>query len=197
MPCAAIDWKYALALELTDPGFDASVLCEFRKRHITGQQELLLLETLLTLLQERGLLQARGKQRTDATHILAAVQTINRLELVLETVRFALNRLAAVAPEWLWPRIQPHWLERYELRAENSRLPTDDTKRQTLAGQIGADGFALLVDIYALGTPAAVRAEPAVAVLRQVWIQQYWGDDIFSGKIPAKDGTVIFSLGMR
>jgi len=123
----------------------------------------------------------KGAQRTSSaaypTHILAAVRTINRLELVLETVRFALNRLAAVAPEWLWPRIQPHWLERYELRAENSRLPTDDTKRQTLAGQIGADGFALLVDIYALGTPAAVRAEPAVAVLRQVWIQQYYGSE--------------------
>jgi len=29
---ARIDWKYALALELTDPGFDSSVLCEFRKR---------------------------------------------------------------------------------------------------------------------------------------------------------------------
>src|SRR4051794_41511086 len=27
-----IDWKYALGLELTDPGFDFSVLCEFRGR---------------------------------------------------------------------------------------------------------------------------------------------------------------------
>src|SRR3978361_898789 len=29
---ARIDWKYLLALELTDPGFDYSVLCEFRGR---------------------------------------------------------------------------------------------------------------------------------------------------------------------
>jgi transposase len=27
-----IDWKYALALELSDPGFDFSVLCKFRAR---------------------------------------------------------------------------------------------------------------------------------------------------------------------
>jgi transposase len=62
-----IDWKYALALELTDPGFDDSVLSEFRKRLVTGQLEILLLDTLLQQLQERGLLQARGKQRTDST----------------------------------------------------------------------------------------------------------------------------------
>src|SRR5215216_4263228 len=64
-----IDWKFALALDLTDPGFDASVLSEFRLRLITGELEMQLLDTLLTLLQERGLLQARGKQRTDFTQI--------------------------------------------------------------------------------------------------------------------------------
>ncbi len=30
---ARIDWKYLLGLELTDPGFDYSVLCEFRAAH--------------------------------------------------------------------------------------------------------------------------------------------------------------------
>ena len=53
-----------LALELTDPGFDASILSEFRARLIHGEAEHLLLETVLTLLQERNLLKARGKQRT-------------------------------------------------------------------------------------------------------------------------------------
>ena len=55
-----IDWKYALALELTDPGFDASVLSKFRTHLIQGKVEHLLLETMLTLLQERSLLKARG-----------------------------------------------------------------------------------------------------------------------------------------
>ena len=39
-----IDWKYLLGLELTDPGFDASVLCEFRSRLVAGGQEALLFE---------------------------------------------------------------------------------------------------------------------------------------------------------
>src|SRR5579872_2291466 len=43
---ARIDWKYALALELTDPGFDFSVLCEFRARLIAGSSESLLLNAL-------------------------------------------------------------------------------------------------------------------------------------------------------
>ena len=81
-----IDWKYALALELTDPGFDDSVLSEFRTRLVTGQVELRLLDSLLEQLQERGFLKGRGKQRTDSTQILAAVRTINRREVKVQGV---------------------------------------------------------------------------------------------------------------
>src|SRR6266542_4177522 len=63
--CSRLDWKYLLSLELTDPGFDYSVLSEFRDRLVAGAAELLLLETLLSRLGEAGLLKARGKQRTD------------------------------------------------------------------------------------------------------------------------------------
>ena len=64
---ARINWKYALALDLTDPGFDASVLSEFRQRLIAGNAELLLFETTLTLLRGRRLIKAKGRQRTDST----------------------------------------------------------------------------------------------------------------------------------
>jgi transposase len=83
---ARIDWKYALALELTDPGFDASVLSEFRKHLISGNAEYLLFETMLALFREQGLVKARGRQRTDATHVLAAIQVLNRLVLPLSVV---------------------------------------------------------------------------------------------------------------
>jgi transposase len=172
-----IDWKYALGLELTDPGFDYSVLSEFRTRLIAGGVEPLLLETMLTYLQERGLLKARGKQRTDSTPILAAIRTLNRLELVGETMRFALNRLTAVAPVWLQTHLQPVWLERYGARVENDRLPRTEADRQRLAATIGADGFALLQAVYAPETPPEVRTEPAVDVLRHIWVQQYYGPD--------------------
>src|SRR5215831_927817 len=42
-----IDWKYLLGLELTDPGFDPSVLCEFRARLLERGMEQQVLDTVL------------------------------------------------------------------------------------------------------------------------------------------------------
>jgi transposase len=96
-----IDWKYALGLELTDAGFDFSVLSEFRQRLLVGGAEDQLLEVMLTRFAERKLLNAKGRQRTDSTHILAAVQALNRIEVAGEALRHALNRLAEEVPAWL------------------------------------------------------------------------------------------------
>jgi transposase len=172
-----IDWKYALGLELTDPGFDASVLSEFRTRLVHGGAEAFLLEPLLRQLEAHDLLKARGTQRTDSTHILAAIRTLNRLELVGEAMRYALNRLAVAAPAWLQAHLHPTWGERYGHRVENYRLPKAETERQQLAAAIGADGFTLLRAAYAPEAPPAVREAPAVEVLRQIWVQQYYGPD--------------------
>jgi transposase len=98
---ARIDWKYALGLELTDPGFDFSVLCEFRARLVAGGAEQLLLEALLEACRARGYLKARGRQRTDSTHVLGALRVLNRLERVAETLRDALDAVAVAAPAWL------------------------------------------------------------------------------------------------
>jgi transposase len=107
-----IDWKYALSLELTDAGCDSSVLSEFRTRLIAGSMAYHLLEAMLTHVKGRGLLRARGQQRTDSTHVLAAIRTLNRLERVGEILRAALNRLAVVAPDWLLTQITPDWFDR-------------------------------------------------------------------------------------
>jgi transposase len=113
---ARIDWKDALALDLTDPGFDASVLRECRQRLITGQAELLLFETMLTLVRDQGLRTAKGRQRPDSTHVLAAIPTLNRLECVGETRRQALNLLATAAPAWLRSWVPAVWFDRYRRR---------------------------------------------------------------------------------
>lgn len=107
-----IDWKYALGLELTDPGFDHTVLSEFRSRLVSGQAEAQLLDTLLTKLRELKLLKSKGRQRTDSTHVLAAVRSLNRLERVGETFRATLESLAVVAPDWLRAQALPEWYER-------------------------------------------------------------------------------------
>src|SRR5436309_4081175 len=70
-----IDWKYALGLDLTDAGFDFSLLSEFRTRLVESQQETLLLDRLLEVCKERGWLKAGSKQRTDSTHVLARVRS--------------------------------------------------------------------------------------------------------------------------
>jgi transposase len=170
---ARIDWKYVLSLELDDPGFDASVLCEFRARLLAGEQETLLLDTLLARCRERGLLKARGQQRTDSTQVLAAVRALNRLEVVGETMRHALNTLAVVAPAWLGVRAQPEWADRYARRIEDDRLPAKQAAREALALAIGADGYALLAAVYDADAPAWLREVPAVETLRRVWVQQY------------------------
>jgi transposase len=172
-----IDFKYALGLELTDPGFDHTVLSEFRARLVVGNAEQLLLDAMLTLFKERGWLKARGKQRTDSTHVLAKIRALNRVLCVGETLRHALNCLALVAPDWLLAHSQPEWVERYEARMEDARTPLGDEARHAYAEVIGADGASLLQSIYDAAAPLFLREIPAVEILRQVWIQNYtWSE---------------------
>ena len=138
-----IDWKYFLGLDLTDPGFDHSVLSEFRTRLVKGQSEHLLFETLLTQLREHGYLKEGGRQRSDSTHILAMVHALNRVECVGETFRHALNTLAVVAPQWCLDHLSADGIERYDHRIEDYRLPKGEEARRALALVIGADGSTL------------------------------------------------------
>src|SRR5215470_13627512 len=143
------DWKYALALELNDPGFDFSVLSKFRARRLSGGSEMQLFEVMLAHLKTQGLLKARGRQRTDSTHVLAAVRALNRLERVGEPLRSAPGTLAEVAPDWLRAHTAPEWYDRYARRMENYRFPKAETERQALGAAMGEDGFALLEAIDA------------------------------------------------
>src|SRR4051794_5562829 len=173
-----IDWKYMLALPLTDPGFDPSVLSDFRTRLLAGRTEHLLFETLLTQFREAGLLRARGRQRSDSTHVLAAIRALNRLECVGATLRHALNSLAVVAPDWLLGRSLPEWLERYGPRIEDYRLPESKEERVAYATLIGADGLRVLRGLDAADAPPWLRTIPALQTLRRVWIQNYtWTAD--------------------
>src|SRR5881392_775861 len=141
---ARIDWKYLLSLELTDPGFDFSVLSEFRDRLLAGSAEELLLEKLLERCRALGWLKARGSQRTDSTHVLAAIRVLNRLELVAETLRAALNAVATVAPTWLQGVAPLAWYKRYGKRIEQTRLPQEPAQRDAYAQTVGEDGYAFL-----------------------------------------------------
>ena len=172
-----IDWKYLLGLELTDPGFDYSVLCEFRARLISGDATDLLLDRMLQLLLQHGILKQRGRQRTDSTHIVAAVRDLSRLELVGATLLHALNSLAVVAPDWLKRSVPAVWVQRYTQRWEEYRLPDTEAERLALVTQVGQDGFFLLATVYTPEAPAWLRHIPAVETLRHVWVQNFYFDE--------------------
>jgi len=169
-----MDWKYALSLALHDSGFDFTLLHDFRQRLLDNDGAQRLLDPFLTACKASGLIKARGTQRTDSTHVLAAIRTINRLECVLEAMRLVLNRLASVDPDWVRVTMPSDWYERYGPRAETARLPKEATQRQALAEQIGQDGYALLEHVFTPDTPPQLRTLPAVEVLRQIWIQQFY-----------------------
>src|SRR5262249_15688877 len=171
-----IDWKSALALHLDDPGFHHTVPSESRSRLVNGQAERLLLDTLLDRLSELGLIHERGRQRTDSTHVLAAVRTLNRLERVGETLRAALNDLAGIAPEWLQALAPPEWYARYGRRVENYHLPKTDAAREELARVIAADGEWLLAAVEAATDQPVLGQIPTVLTLRRVWAEQYVGE---------------------
>lgn len=179
---ARIDWKikidskYALGLDLADPGFHYSVLSEFRARFAANDTAQMLLDRLLSQLRDKKLLKVRGRQRTDSTHVLSAVRVMNHLELVTETMRAALNALAAVSPDWLRSIAPPEWHTRYGARVEDTRLPSGERARRQFAETVGRDGYSLLgllgehkreegrPDLQALGP---------LQTLRQVWDRHF------------------------
>src|ERR671914_2859069 len=118
-----MDWKYALSLELTDAGFHFTLLHDFRQRLLAHEAAQRLLDTFLSACKARGWIKARGTQRTDSTHVLAAIRTLHRLECVVEAMHDALNQLSDVAPAWVRQHVPPTWYTRYGLRSDQARLP--------------------------------------------------------------------------
>jgi transposase len=169
-----IDWQYLLGLPLDDPGFDHTVLAEFRARVAEGGLEQVVLGALLAKLAAGGLLKASGKQRTDSTHVVAAVAALNRLELAGESVRAALEALAAAHPDWLAQRIcVADWNRRYGTPMTSWRPPQSEARREDLAIAYARDGYALLEAVYHPLAPPWLRELPAVDVLRRVLLQNY------------------------
>lgn len=181
---ARIDWKYALGVELTDPGFDFSVLSEFRDRLAGGDAGRGILDAVLDAARDRGLVGSGGKARTDSTHVLSSVRELNWLEQVGETLRAALNAVARTEPAWLSTHALPDWFKHYATRIEDSRFPRAHARRVEVGRRIGADGMHLLRMIWADGAPASLRELPEADTLRQVWVQHF---HLMEGEVVRRD----------
>lgn len=149
---------------------------------------------MLERFRAQGLLKARGQQRTDSTHVLAAIRTLNRLECVGETLRAALNSLATVAPEWLCEHLAPEWFDRYSTRIEDSRLPKGKEARKDYAEVIGADGSRLLTALYDPSAPPYLRELPVVQNLRRIWTFHYYAEE---GQLCWRKAEDLPPAGMR
>jgi transposase len=166
-----ISWKYALGLGLADEGFDFSVLSEFRSRIVADSLESRVLDLLVARLVELGLLKSRGKQRTDSTHVLAAVRQLNQVELVGESVRACVEALAVADPDWVRACLDASWQYRYAARVDSWRMPASKTKRAALGADYARDGVALLRAVWDPASPSWLAGLPAVGVLQRVLIQ--------------------------
>jgi transposase len=166
-----ISWKYALGLGLTDDGFDFSVLSQFRSRIVANSLESRVLDLLVARLVELGLLKARGKQRSDSSHVLAAVRQLNQVELVGESVRCCVEALAAADPDWVKACLDASWQYRYGARVDSWRMPASKTKRAALGADYARDGAALLRAVWDPAAPSWLAHLPAVGVLQRVLIQ--------------------------
>ena len=178
-----IDWQYLLGLALDDPGFGHTVLAEFRGRVPEAGLEQVALGRLLERLAADGLVKAGGKQRTDSTHVVAAVAALNRLELAGESVRAALEALSAAHPDWLAQRIcVSDFTRRYGIPVTSWRPPLPEAKRDELAVAYARDGYALPEAAYDSSSPAWLREIPAIDVLRRVLLQNYTRTITSSGR---------------
>ncbi|MEO3768731.1 IS1182 family transposase [Streptomyces sp. B8F3] len=166
-----IDFKYAMAMELDDPGFHHSVLADFRERLAEGDRADRLLDLTLARLKEAGLVRERTTQRTDSTHVLAAVRNLTRLELITEAVRAALEEVADTAGHLLDELVDEDWGRRY---GRPVRLGKNPTKPKTRIMATGNDAVRLLEHLYRHGVDRA--SGPRVQALRQIVVQNYHRD---------------------
>lgn len=156
---ARLDCKFALGLELGDPGFEHAVLSKFRARLIEGKAEHRLLNALLEVCKAKELIRKRGQARTDSTHVLAKVRALNRIGSCARSMRAALNAVATVSSEWLnW--VPESWFELYSPRYDDFRLPKGAEQLQAFATQVGEDGWLLLHKLHEVDAPASLADCP-------------------------------------
>jgi len=185
-----IAWKYALHQPLTWIGFHYSDLCNFRKRLLEHGQERLVFDKVLRWVKSHGFVRKCGKQRTDSTHVLGAVERMSRLELTWETLRVTLCALRQVAPTWYEKTIPAAFREAYHERRSDWKL-TKDEVRQAMQ-RAGQDGYWLL-DRIDTTAPEMAQHLAEVKTLRTVLDQQFERAEtgVQTKKVPIKGKDII------
>jgi len=165
-----LDWKYALRQELTWTGFHYSDLCNFRKRLLEHGREWVVFERLVTYLRDRGYIKGRGRQRTDATHVIGLVARLSRLELVWETIRVTVRALVDADASWVSKYLPVSFVDSYSQRRWDYRL--SKAKIRQRMGEAGQEGYWLLDQVDGHGSDE-LKALAEAKQLRRVLAEQF------------------------
>lgn len=176
---AHMEWTSFVGLEVTDVGFDVSVLSTFRDRLVRAEAGPYLFERVIEKVSAGGWIKTRGVQRTDSTHVLAAVRRLTRVAWLGTLLRAALTRLAEHDPEWLTGWVPGEWCERSSRRLEEWRLPAAKDTQEAVREHIGQDGLCLLSERWREPTPASLRALPEIEGFRTTGMQPcFWHEGV-------------------
>ncbi|GAA5063282.1 hypothetical protein [Streptomyces similanensis] len=113
----------------------------------------------------------RTTQRTDSTHVLAAVRDLTRPELITEAVRAAREEVAGTLPHLLDELVGEDWARRYGRPVRRSKNPTKPKSRFLATGN---DAARLLEHLYRHG--ADRTCGPRIQALRQIVVHNYQRD---------------------
>lgn len=166
------DWKYALHLSMDCPDFNPGALCEFRQRLLLNTSGQRVFQRMLAGLADVGLLDGRIKDWTDARYVLLAVCTLSRVDHLVQSLRLALEALAAFQPELLRVATLPHWYDRYFPFSSTIKLPRCHEDQEALVQAIGKDAQYLLDVVTSIDVPDVAQI-PEFESLRRTWHQQF------------------------
>ena len=165
-------WHLALGIAEDWVGIDPTTLVYFRRRLAKHKLAKVALESGLAAMRSAGYLRRHGAVRIDSTHVLAQIAHMSRLECIRETLRLALDFLAAFGGSAAW---EP-WFSRYAARnPQELRHASVERLRSTMT-QAGRDARDVLTKAQTLGD-AVVRSEP-VALLQRVLDEQFETTDV-------------------
>jgi IS5 family transposase len=170
-----VRWRLALGLPESWSPFDSSTLCRFRARLVRHGQARVALEAGLEAMRQTGYLKTPRAVRIDSTHVLGDLSAMSRLDCVRQTLRLALEFLAA----WNGAAAWEPWFSRYgERPPEALRHAARPTMSRAMACA-GEDMRELLARVDQLGE-AVGQAQP-IQLLRRVFTEQF---------VCADDGSV-------
>src|SRR5215210_28045 len=170
-------WKHALGLALEDGGFDATVLCHFRRKLLERGLERALFDRLVNAARDAGLIATDAAQVVDSSHILGAAGVRDTYALLRGGIRKLLRALgyAAATRTALGDRLG--WYLDPEAPEKPELDWSDAAARAAHLGAVVQDARAAL----ALVDPAA--ASPAAAEAAAL-LAKVVADDIEEGPPP-------------